>query len=64
MFGLRRRVKELEEALEELKNDKKCKEGRHSWKYHGSIEGVGEFRACKHCYKTETLVIKENDNDR
>lgn len=68
MFGIFRRLKELERDVCKLLQADRCKNGYHDWEYtSGSFSGVVirndwvEGRKCKHCREfVELKKVKED----
>lgn len=53
MFGIFRRLKELEESVATLERSAKCKEGLHEWCFTTGyiISRYLTYKKCKHCGK-------------
>ena len=59
MFGIFRRLRELEEVTEKLIQVNMCRDGKHHMVYDNNR--IARFGlTCKHCFHFEELVKKED----
>ena len=50
IFDLNRRIRNLEEKMARIEQDKKCAIGNHKWEINQSSLGNDPYIKCSHCW--------------